>query len=144
MRTWALRSHTWLSMKASVPPPRAPTPAWLPLGPELEESNHQQLPASLPPFFSLFPAEPFSFALKKKKKVDSVPALLKPNMSVIDEAVFFNFKGEGAVSECGPGELKSPRRQETHGVTLPSGGAPPIPPLLVPCKGTDNAIFNKS
>lgn len=100
---------------------------------------------SLPPSLLLpLPSRAHLICFKKKKKVDSVPALLKPNMSVIDEAVFFNFKGEGAVSECGPGELKSPRRQETHGVTLPSGGAPPIPPLLVPCKGTDNAIFNKS
>lgn len=48
------------------------------------------------------------------------------------------------MSECRPGKLKSPRGKEAHGLTPPSGGAPPSPPLLVPCRGPDNATFNKS
>lgn len=39
--------------------------------------------------FQLSPSQLF-----KKKKVNSLPVLLKPNMSVIDEGIFYNFKGE--------------------------------------------------
>jgi hypothetical protein len=49
-------------------------------------------PPSLPPH-SLFPARSFSL-VRERKKVNSLPVLLKPNVSVIDEAVFSNFKGE--------------------------------------------------
>lgn len=63
---------------------------------ELEESSTVSsvllLPSTFPP--SLFPAEPSHWLKKKKKGVNSLPVLLKPNMSVIDEAVFINFKGE--------------------------------------------------
>lgn len=83
-----LRTSAWPTTSASSPPnPVACT--------ELGEDSHRsscESPTRLPSC-SLFPAEPFLFVEKRRKRVNSLPVLLKPNMSVIDEAVFYNFKG---------------------------------------------------
>lgn len=60
------------------------------LGSVEQESSTGSGPAAA----SAFPPSQRSPLTGSKKRVNSLPVLLKPNMSVIDEAVFFNFKGE--------------------------------------------------
>lgn len=85
-------------------------------------------PAPLPPHLlctlsSQLSSSCLFFFFKKKKRVNSLPVLLKPNMSVIDETAFYNFKGEklnepglarGVEKSQGTGGTGRPRRQQRH------------------------------
>lgn len=63
----------------------------LPVGTELEESSHHPHSSALPPSLPSSQRNPSHLF---KKKSEFIPSPFKSNMSVIDEAAFFNFKGK--------------------------------------------------